>query len=127
MPLDTTILLNIAEDLVYLHSEEAYRSIANRAYYSVFHECSKIGKKLNFSPYKNNFKHSELIKNFLSRPENELKVLGKQLEQARDLRAKADYKDQDTFDCNEANLAIATANAIMKNIKFLCAKMKLSP
>lgn len=127
MSLDTTRMLNIAEDLLKLHSEEAYRSAANRAYYSVFHECSKIGKKLSFSSYKNNFKHSELIQKLVTHPVKELRCLGKRLEQARDLRTKADYRDQDPFNFNQGASAVLTANSIMKGIKLIYIQMNLPP
>ncbi len=100
---------------------------------NIFNENNviRIKKRQLFRFYlilkKNIKKQDKLIKKLLSHPVKELRFLGKRLEQARDLRVKADYKDQDKFNFNQGESAILTAHSIMKYIKCVYARMNLSP
>ena len=130
MPFDTRVTLNLAANIINNENyEEGYRSSTNRSYYSTYHECCRIAKKYGYNPnskYYKNFKHKELSDLLInhkssSQPQEEknIKKLGRILMQCRDLRSKADYRDDITFSYNQANDTLIQAKRVMSLAKNL--------
>lgn len=132
MGIDTTVLLNIADDLFKKAiKEEEYRSATNRAYYGAYHECSRLANKYNHYPksLKNkNFRHTELCKTLCSHNiyktnkslnDTEIIKLGYLLKQTKDLRSKADYNISLSFNRNQASDALQKVKCILNLAKNL--------
>jgi len=132
MAFDTTIILNIAENLfqTVTATEEYYRSSTNRAYYSAYHECCRVAVSFNYKstqmPKYNNFKHAELCRLLInhnktriikSAQDKNVIKLGYLLKQTKDLRCKADYKDNKTFTRNQAKDSLLLAENILQIAK----------
>lgn len=126
-PVNTQNLLNVARELLISprKNEQHFRSSTSRAYYSVFHECSKTAiAKLNTLPSNgmgSSFKHHELCDVFNNHNQNinitqrdrDIWKIGALLRQIKDLRVDADYRDNATYTHAHASDAIQYAEAIM--------------
>lgn len=127
-PVNSHNLLNVARELLISpkKNEEYFRSSTSRAYYSVFHECSKTAiTKLNSYPSNgvgSSFKHHELCAVFNNHNQNinitqrdrDIWQIGALLRQIKDLRVDADYRDNATYTQAHASDAIQYAEAIMQ-------------
>lgn len=125
MPIDSTIILNIAAELFKYAREEYYRSSSNRAYYGSFYECCKIAKNYGCHPKQkrkyNNFGHKEVSdlliqfksNNINTNDQQKIIMLGYLLKQAKDLRAKADYNDHSPYRLSQSEECLRLASQIM--------------
>lgn len=131
-PLNPQKLLDVAKGLLTTpkQNEEHFRSSTNRAYYSIFHECSKIAVlKLNATPMKghgSSFKHHELCDAFnnhkrslpvTTQRDYDIWQIATLFRQIKDLRVDADYMSNLTYTQANAHDAIQYSDEIMRLLK----------
>ena len=125
MAINTKELHFIADHLfANIKNEDGFRSSTNRAYYSAYHECCALAKKFSYfpkDPKKKNHGHKEIVdwlvlKNqaaSYTQQKRDMIKLGRMLNQAKDLRAKADYRDNLTYSFNQAKDALVFSDNIL--------------
>ncbi len=124
--------LEHAKKIVEIKGDEAaMRSACSRAYYAAFHSCKYLKNYIDARPYNTETgEHQRLINHLINcvslisqmnSKENVriIKKLGHKLGDLRNSRHDADYDLESVFLETEANLAIASAQTIISNIKNL--------
>ena len=119
MPVDPRDILDLARAIGKLRSgdEAARRSAASRAYYAAFHAARRHAWRKNLPPAPGVAKtHQALIEALESSCDPQDQRVGYRLRQVRDIRHRADYDIQVSFEHSEARQALREAEDIVRRL-----------
>lgn len=122
MPFDWSEYLKLAKELlensdIVANEESKRRSTISRAYYFSFGFARKFLKDMYGEDLpEEGSVHSFVIRSLKEKPENELVRAGTRLENLKDNRIKADYKDEVTGLKRLADLSILDAEQVRDSI-----------
>ncbi|WP_058533498.1 hypothetical protein [Legionella saoudiensis] len=134
MPIQPNDLLLLSKSLLNnAHEEAEFRTCSNRSYYACYQEGCRIAPKATgYKPpsQNKNIGHTDLH-TLLSNHENQtppnhrsqedkaIIYIGVLMKQCFNLRVKADYRFNDTFRYNQAQMANLLADQIIKQAKLI--------
>ncbi|MCG3158409.1 MAG: hypothetical protein DKINENOH_05051 [bacterium] len=103
--------LQIAQQLLKLSSEAAYRTAASRAYYALFHRCVALLSGLGFDPADGPQAHGQLQGRINNAGVSECQQLYRMLHRLDDRRRLADYDLHSQEFHSQATVALLVASA----------------
>ena len=118
-------LLSYAESLAGAPREVAVRAAASRAYYAAFHRCDPLAATLPDSGAGRRGVHQQVIARlagFMGEPGERrdlIRKLGELLQQAKNLRTRADYYVDRDFTAMDARVTLSYAETIRRLVKML--------
>jgi uncharacterized protein (UPF0332 family) len=129
MSISSADLLSLAQELAGHDKEVHWRDAASRAYYAAFHWCQPVSQTLSEPRYDSNVKgiHDYLIKKFEGAEgthKNQLKAIAYLLKAAKNIRVKADYEIQISFEKHQAQQNIKYAERIYQLLQLIETKKK---
>jgi hypothetical protein len=118
MSITSTDLLVFAESLVASADEVALRAAASRAYYAAYHHARDYAHQndidmLKAPPEDRAGVHGDLIYTFRSHSSKNIKEAAYALQNAKDIRSKADYRLSENLLSNDVKLVIAYAKRVV--------------
>ncbi len=121
--MDAKDFLSSAQQSVQGRQEVDYRNAASRGYYCAFHVCKTLLEKLPKQGIVGD-SHEKIIAELLSHSDNGLQKLGRQLEQAKILRHRADYQLSVKFTQYEARKSLTQVQRILATVETYYLKFK---
>jgi uncharacterized protein (UPF0332 family) len=107
-------LTSAQEELSQSSLEIGYRNVTSGAYYSALHLCQTVLEPTN----KISFPQENIILSLKQHPDKHLRVLSKVLQQIKDARVHADYRDDKHFPAIEARRIVAMVMKISQKITY---------
>jgi uncharacterized protein (UPF0332 family) len=122
--MDAKDFLTSAQQSIQGCQEVDYRNAASRGYYCAYHVCKTFLEKL---PKQGSVgdSHEKIIAELLSHSDKNLQKLGRQLEQAKILRHRADYKLAVKFAQYEARKSLTQVQQILSAVEEYLSASKL--